>query len=278
MADSCRVFLVGSPRSRTTVAQTVISQACNLATMASTNWYLEHRSTRLLNGLEGWTRERARPFAVDRVATHVQRETGVVLPDGFRLEEALDLLAAQTGALGWLEKTPLHVLALAEIAAEIPDARVIHVVRDPEAVIASLIRRAHDNPGMLGARHQGNQKNDEAVWRECLRATLQHHGMSNHLVIYSELFVDNPEAEAARAAAFLEVAYRPPHHPDRITAAQAATPSRRPWKRDATGSVRRISHDDDIVLEPLDPETESLWQHAQQVLGIGPPSGQEAGR
>src|SRR5690349_6150327 len=102
-----RVFLLGCPRSRTTVSQTVIAQACNLATMASTNWYLEHASTRLLNGMEGMSRADARRWAHERITTHLRKAIGIELPEEFRLEDALDRLASGTGAPGWLEKTPL---------------------------------------------------------------------------------------------------------------------------------------------------------------------------
>jgi hypothetical protein len=263
-----RVFLLGCPRSRTTVSQTVIAQACNLATMASTNWYLKHDSTRLLNGAEGMSRANARQWAHERITAHLQNTTGIALPDKFRLEDALDQLATATGAAGWLEKTPLNVLAIPEIEAEIGGAQFIHLVREPTAVVLSLLRRARDNPTMVGARHQSDQKNNEAVWRACLRATLQQYGKPNHLVIDSETFVDAPEVEAARVAAFLNVTYQGPEHPERIRAALANAPSERPWKRDAAGPVRRIAHQDNLVLKPLDTETEALWTHAREALSV----------
>jgi hypothetical protein len=261
-----RAFLLGCPRSRTTVSQTVIAQACNLATMASTNWYLEHRSTQLLNSLEGMSRADARQWAHERITAHLQTTTGIELPDDFRLEDALDRLAAATGAAGWLEKTPLNVLSIPEIEAEITGAYFIHLVREPAGVVQSLLRRARDNPTMVGAHHQSDQKNDEAVWRACIRATLQQHGKVNHLVVDSESFVEDPESQAARVAGFLDLPYRCPDDPVRARAALAAAPSTRPWKRDAVGRVRRILHEDDIALDPLDEETISLWDHAQRVL------------
>jgi hypothetical protein len=263
-----RVFLFGCPRSRTTVGQRVISQAANLATMPSTNWYLEHASTRILNGMEGSSREEARPFAIDRIRTHVREVTGVELPDEFGLAEALDRLATETGSLGWLEKTPLHVLSIPEIEHEIPDARFLHFIRDPEAVVLSLVRRASANPAMFGARHQLDQKHDEATWRACLRASLAQHGRDNHLLVHSEAFVDDPEAVAQRVTRFLQMPYRPPEDPDRAAAAAATVPSHRPWKRDAAGPVRRMEHESDLQLSPLDAETEALWRDAQAALDI----------
>lgn len=280
-----RVFLFGCPRSRTTVAQRVLSQACGLATMASTNWYLEHRSTQLLNGAEGWSRAEARPFARTRIRAHVQNTTGVTLPEAFGLTDGLDRLARETGAEGWLEKTPLHVLSITEIEQGIPDARFVHLVRDPAGVVTSLLRRARDNEGMFGRAHQSVQSNDEAVWRACVRATLDQHGKANHLILDSESFVEDPETCAVRVAAFLQLPYRDPAHPGRVRAEQASRPSHRPWKADAAGPVRRITHDDRITLRPLAADTLQLWEHAQRLLRLTDtgapaqdrPAGQPAG-
>lgn len=248
----------------------MIAQACNLATVASTNWYLERGSTTVLNGAEGSSREEARPFALDRVRAHVRQVSGAELPDDFRLDEALDRLAVETGAVGWLEKTPLHVLSIPEIEHEIPDARFVHFIRDPEAVVLSLVRRARANPTMIGARHQLDQEHDRAIWRTCVCASLAQLGRDNHLLVYSEAFVDNPEGTVRPVAGFLDVAYRSPEDPDRAAAARASTPSHRPWKRDAAGPVRRLQHDDEVALEPLDAQTESLWREAQDALGLLP--------
>ncbi|MCE0540731.1 sulfotransferase [Kineosporia rhizophila] len=265
-----RVFLLGCPRSRTTVSQNLISAACNLATMKSTNWYLGHPATVILNGPIGWTRQVARPRAMDRVREHVRATVGADLPDDFRLEQALDLLATGTGtgAVGWLEKTPINVLAIPEIEAEVPGASFIHLLRDPAGVVTSLLRRARDNPDMFGADFQSVQSNDEALWRACTEATLAQHGKPRHIVVPSETFVDDPETQAQRVAAFLDVPYLPPANPARIRAAAALPPSQRQWKKDAVGPVRRIDHHDDIPLQPLEPATTALWETAQKTLEI----------
>jgi len=260
-----RVFLLGCPRSRTTVAQTVISQACNLVTM-STNWWLTSAGTRLLNGPEGEPRAVTRPFAQRRVTDRL-KEAGVALPEGFRVEEALDRLATETSSAGWLEKTPLHVLALEEIEADVPGARFVHLVREPGEVVVSFLRRSAASPGMRGAAWQGVQANCEAIWRECVLATLERRGKANHLLVGSEGFVADPETVAEQVAGFTGVVYRPPDNPSRVAQARALEPSTRPWKKDAAGPVRRIDHQNTPTLGPLDPWTVQLWRQARELLG-----------
>ncbi len=264
----CRVFLVGSPRSRTTVSQNIVALACNLATMRSTNWYLGHPITLVLNGPVGETREAMRPRAIQRVADHVRDTTGLLLPAVFRLQDAFDRLATETGSVGWLEKTPIHVLAIPEIEGDVPGARFVHLVRDPMGVVASLMRRARDHPDMFGASYQRVQVNAETIWRACTQATLDCRDKPNHIVVYSESFVDDPETEAARVAKFLDVPYRAPDHSDRIAAARLVVPSHRAWKKDAVGPVRRIEHDDAIRMRDLSLETQALWKKVRSVMGI----------
>lgn len=240
--------------------------------MPSTNWYLEHRSTRPLNGNEGMSRAETRPFALERIRAHLHQAAGVTMPEAFGLADGLDRLARESGAAGWLEKTPLHVLSIAEIETELPDAQFVHLLRDPDGVVRSLLRRARDNPGMVGRGHQSVQANDEAVWRDCLRATLDRHGLPRHLVLDSEALVEDPETAAQQVATFLDVPYQDPRHPGRVRAQAAAVPSHRPWKADAAGPVRRIAHADTITLQPLQPETVHLWQQALRMLGTTPSS------
>jgi hypothetical protein len=45
-------------------------------------------------------------------------------------------------------------------------------------------------------------------------------------------------------------------------------PSRRPWKADVAGPVRRITHDTSVRVAPLQPDTLRLWDHARAVLGL----------
>ena len=237
-----RALLVGCPRSRTTVAQTVLSQACGLVPVSS-NWWLTASVTHLLSGGEGEPREVTRPFARRRVA-NLLAEVGVELSEGFRVEEALDRLAVTSGAAGWLEKTPVHVLALDEIEAEVAAVRVVHLLRDPGEVVASFLRRAAANPDMRGAAWQSDQDRCEAIWRACAAASLRVAGKANHLLVDAAEFVADPEAVARRVAGFLAVRYLPPENMDRVAAAAAAVPSSRPWKRDAAGPVQVIEHED----------------------------------
>ena len=53
-----------------------------------------------------------------------------------------DHVLARTGKKLWAEKTPRNIRAIAQFVEMFPEARVIHIVRDPRDVICSLMGRS----------------------------------------------------------------------------------------------------------------------------------------
>ncbi len=72
------------------------------------------------------------------------------------------------GVVRWVEKSPEHELQLARHAADWPDLRVVHVVRDPRAVLCSFRRKR--------ARHEQRIYVDglAARWRAGIAAVVAH--------------------------------------------------------------------------------------------------------
>jgi Sulfotransferase family len=73
------------------------------------------------------------------------------LIDAFRtaggfLQRVMDLMVAQQGVMRWAETTPAHLLHMAEIHREIPDALFVHVIRDGRDVAASLEKQRWVRP------------------------------------------------------------------------------------------------------------------------------------
>lgn len=132
------VFIVGSPRSGTTWLQRLLAS---------------HPMVR--TGQESYVFEYIRP-QVRRWSQHLEARMtggrgGVGLPCYFSETEYMEvlheyltaLLAPMIGNLLpgelFVEKTPGHALRLPEIGQMLPEARIIHLLRDPRDVTASLI-------------------------------------------------------------------------------------------------------------------------------------------
>ena len=63
--------------------------------------------------------------------------------DIFRL--VMDRYAEERGKNFWVEKTPMHALWIDKIAQSYPDAKFVAIKRNPEAVVASSLRRGYHN-------------------------------------------------------------------------------------------------------------------------------------
>jgi hypothetical protein len=136
-AASPPLFVVGCQRSGTTWLQILLSQHAAIASAPETDVFAGYLS--LLQ--KRWMLES------DRRARH-GAQTGLQdLLSEVAFHDAVGQLAAATfravlarkpGARIVLEKTPHNVLHVPLILALFPNARFIHVIRDPRAVLASL--------------------------------------------------------------------------------------------------------------------------------------------
>lgn len=155
------VFVVGHPRSGTTLVQQLLTAHPAFWSAPETHLY-----TYVLDPVERWQN---RALRVNEVAGIVQRlgekpdiQLASATIDRIRTEAARGQLGAaqllnlimqahrpqDSTATRWLEKTPRHVYHLATILRFFPDSRVIHVLRDPRGVASSPVRFSELPPGL----------------------------------------------------------------------------------------------------------------------------------
>lgn len=149
------VFIVGSPRSGTTLLHHML---------VSSGLYADYRAeTHLYDSMMPKFGSFARRKNLERfvrfwLATEYFRRTrldpGVIeaslLADcrsgGHFLNIVLGGMAEAQGVPGWAECTPAHVHFIDRILAELPNARIIHIVRDGRDVALSLDRLGWVHP------------------------------------------------------------------------------------------------------------------------------------
>ena len=128
------VFLIGAPRSGTTWLQLMLASIPEVASANETHLFTNYMQSLF----RGWDRLRDSP-----------RDVGLhhLLTEGQYLSSVRDFAAQPLAAIAAtkprarviLEKTPGHAFVWRDIAQIFPDALFLHLVRDPRAVIASLI-------------------------------------------------------------------------------------------------------------------------------------------
>lgn len=133
MTDYKKVFIVGCPRSGTTWIQLLLEQHPKIASGPETQifeWYLEPV-------LKAWERNgRTRPGTGLYASMSAEEFDGLLR--NF-VEDSLEKFAAhKSDAEILLEKTPWHLQHHETILRLFPNALILHVIRDPRSVAASL--------------------------------------------------------------------------------------------------------------------------------------------
>ena len=160
-----RIFVVGCPRSGTTVVQALIARHPDVYTLPETDFF---------EAVHGGTRARWGDAYAGRGQRWYHRHLGLAQSQGRRVLRTLerrndvrrrrpspwgvrgctrrfiallDELAQRADCGTWVEKTPQHLLYLEEIARSVPDARFVHVIRSGRDVLASIVDADMHQPG-----------------------------------------------------------------------------------------------------------------------------------
>lgn len=244
------VFVVGCPRSGTTLLQLVLNSHPDVAIAPETHFMrlfwsrrseygpldVDARFSSLLDDIV------ARPvFAEMAVPEEVFRsqawEGERTYGELFGLLLRLFGERASASVVG--EKTPTHLLHMSTLASFFPKASFIHMVRDPRAVVASW-RNVPWSTGTL----QG----DAEVWRHY--AWIGHReakkGRLPLLEVRYEDLVADPAPVLERVCRFLDVSFDARMLAHATGRHEYLNVSREPWK---SGSVR-----------PIDPTLAARWE------------------
>jgi Sulfotransferase family len=134
MIDGKRlVFLVGAPRSGTTWLQLMLARSKRIATVNETHLFAVYMRS-LLDGNE---RFRGNPRAIGLAPLFSEAEYRDIVCK-FSSTVLARILAAKPNADVILEKTPSHAKCWRDILDLYPEAKFLHLIRDPRAVVASL--------------------------------------------------------------------------------------------------------------------------------------------
>lgn len=110
----------------------------------------------------------------------------------------------------WADKTARNVHRLDYIRAHFPRARIIHMVRDPRDVVASLKthrKRKLENGKLAPTGYYMPFELCVARWELAINDALKHHGTANFYEVRYEDLVFEPEKSIREICRFLEVDY-----------------------------------------------------------------------
>ncbi|HEY0198232.1 MAG TPA: sulfotransferase [Rhodanobacter sp.] len=250
-----RTFIVGCPRSGTTLVQALLARHPDVLTLPETAFFeclhdglewrwgdcgARPRRHRLRHRL-GFAHKRARNKLTflrhalpgePRFWRPSRRTAGCAR----QFVAMLDGCAEAAGCSMWIEKTPYHLLYIPEIERQVPEARFVHVIRSGEDVLASVadanMRFDRNNAFGGGTMHWSRR------WNRAARMHLAYSGRAQHHFIFLEDLIANANGEWRRLCAFLDL--DADAELDESCTQTVTDLDREPWK---SGAVSGVPHE-----------------------------------
>lgn len=205
---------MGCPRSGTTLLQSLLASHSAIASFPESKFFLR---------LIAEPRQKSRRYKLGLASADVKPtlkrfldEVGapdLTLPKlpfvrsyvaGF--DRMLSQLAQRQGKHIWLEKTPEHLHSIGDIQRYLPQAKIIHIVRNGTDTIASLYDLCQRHPQIWGQYFDGL---DGCIdrWISDVAISRRYLDQPNHNVVRYETLVDSTESEIQRLCQFLGVSF-----------------------------------------------------------------------
>ena len=285
-----RIFVVGCPRSGTTLLQSILASHPAVHSFPETH-LIRHTiqdSARREYGFAGCPK-----CEWPAMAAHMLRaRLGIVDPRGARRRMAhllrhvdrwdlwqdfprfpiftrptiaaqidrLDRMAIDAGCDRWIEKSPQHVLYTREIERHVPGACIIHIVRAPKDNIASLYAAAHENPGPFDHVMQ-TIEGCAREWTNCYRATMRNQDRAAHHFVHYESLTNDPRAETERVCEFLGLPFDERMIEDRAAASAAIVREQETHKDGLSDQIARRSKFDKVFAAEQQNEVRQFVRH-----------------
>lgn len=198
-----KIFIVGCPRSGTTLLQSFLASHSNIVSFPETHLYSKTISINPI--LQAFTLYRAKHLKIIKeILTELKvpinkdiREFGYT----FGTKTWVQFLNQQLDYIGehfrkadeshLLEKTPRHLHFINHIQSTAPHTLFIHIIRKGEDVVASMAEATGSNPD----EWSGNRSIDTSIfwWNRSIRISEKFIGQPNNYHIRYENLTEEPE-------------------------------------------------------------------------------------
>lgn len=264
MTPQLPIFIVGAPRSGTTLLASMLTGHSRIACGPETQFFSKLSEKRLTRAVRdpNWPEQAlglvtSLTLAEQRVFTlfgHKVEELEACLASrepsvGAILESLTQLYASKRGKPRWAEKTPNHLLHLPALRKCYPDAPIMRIVRDPRDSALSMRKLPWASPSVIANGYLW------ASWFEASQPFFERDPMT--LTVRYEDLVENPLATLTTICSFVGEGFESGMLENHKHGHSVASPNET-WK--ATNTA------------PLDSSRTGLWQReldakTQRALG-----------
>jgi hypothetical protein len=212
--DVSPIFIVGMGRSGTTLLQLALNMHPRFAILGETQAFLERRrygSFQRPSNLEQFLSEwrvllRDGPHAGLLHDPEIKRRLVNCANYAEAMNEVMQMLARGEGKSTWGEKTPAHIFKLNSIRSCFPDARILHMIRDPRGAVSSSVQFQH-----RGGFTDWNIYAAARYWSRCLEIHDRElrDGNPNYFSLHYEDLINRGEQTLREICKFLQVDFYP---------------------------------------------------------------------
>ena len=245
-----RVFVVGCPRSGTTLLQSILLTNPSIISFPESHFFVQLFKRRTdfqkkFNLASNYSRPGFANFmresgyqdiqsGLPRYALTLGQQTRAFI-------NTLDVIAQNQYKSIWLEKTPDHVNFIEFIEAHVKDALFIHIVRNGPDAVASL----YDVTQKYPREWEGPWKVERCLnkWITCAQNTCEHLHKPNHLLIRYETLVHDLTTASQELSNFIGADLHTNALTDRREAFKDIALKREPWKENSAKPIYQKSHD-----------------------------------
>lgn len=231
-------FIVGCPRSGTTLLQSMLATHSEIASFPESHVLLVTSRTRRgrwlrrLGLVSPEMRQRLRQFLNEVGHPELMPPVSCRLrPFIQQFSHILDQLTVMQDKSIWIEKTPGHLYYIADFANAIPDARFIHLLRNGADVVASLYEVTNQNPEQWG--HGYTIEQCVEMWNRAVHLSMGYAGNPNHHIVHYEQLLAQPEITVGNLCHFIGVPFEMTMCNAHHIVAQRLIAAHENWKSDA---------------------------------------------
>ena len=211
-----RYFLVGCPRSGTTLLQQIIvNYFPEIHSVPETQYFSIANPINPIKKFVGWknlfvqgyNKKLAKKLNLSYKSKYNTPLIGRDYYKGFI--ELMDDSAKQNDKQIWLEKTPRHLHFIDDIS-NIPNSKFIHIIRKGEDVVSSLFSTTNTYPKKWGNKNFTKFKGfsiDQCInrWNNDISITLNYKNDVNHLIISYEQLITNINESVSIIQSFVKL-------------------------------------------------------------------------
>ena len=198
-----KIYIVGCPRSGTTLLQSFLASHSAIVSFPETHLYSKTISINPVVQVLSWYRAKHLKI-VEQILTDLEVPINKEIKEfghTFSTKTWVQFLNQQLDHIGeyfrskneiyLLEKTPRHLHFIDLIQSAEPEAQFIHIIRKGEDVVASMVEATKSNPN----EWSGDRSIDTSIfwWNRSIRLSEKYIGRPNNYHISYDNLINDPE-------------------------------------------------------------------------------------